>query len=115
MKRLLTACLLGAIAFAAGAQDAPPAEVDARAEVQAQFESDEQAAEATEDKRARADAEVERDCLRHTGTHITTRTLDETGKDCVTANGRVYSREEIQRTGQTNIADALRMLDTSVF
>jgi hypothetical protein len=29
-------------------------------------------------------------------------------------HGRSYDREDLDRTGQTNIADALRMLDPSV-
>lgn len=110
MKRLLTACLLGSIAFAAGAQDASPAEVDAQAETRAQVESDQQTAEA-EDK---ADADARNDCLRYTGSHLATRTLERKGKDCVIANGRVYTAEDIQRTGQTNVADALRMLDPAI-
>lgn len=113
MKRLLTACLLGSIAFAAGAQDAPPAEVDAQAETRAQVESDQQVAEAqTEDK---TDADARKDCLRYTGSHLATRTLERKGKDCVIANGRVYTSEDIQRTGQTNLADALRMLDPAIY
>lgn len=114
---ILAACLLGSMAFAADAQDAPPAGVDAQAEVQAQLESDQETAGTGHEQHATAatDIEIERDCLRYTGSHITTRALEEQDKDCVTAAGRVYSREDIQRTGQTNIADALRQLDPAVF
>lgn len=33
---------------------------------------------------------------------------------CVSANGRVYSRSDLQRTGAVDLADALRMLDSSI-
>jgi len=35
-------------------------------------------------------------------------------EECSAAPGRTYSQEDVQRTGQTNVADALRMLDPSV-
>lgn len=121
MSGILAACLLGSVGFAASAQDAPPTEVDAEAEARAQVESDRQTAEAQAQDQGDADAgvsaeaDVDRNCLRYTGSHISTRTLDEKGKDCVNANGRVYSREDIRNTGQTDLADALRMLDPAVF
>lgn len=115
MTRILTACLLGSIAFAASAQNAPPAEVDDRAETQAQIEADQEAADTRLDSEAGVEADVDRNCLRYTGSRISVRTLDRKNKDCVLANGRVYSREDINRTGQTDIAEALRMLDPSIF
>lgn len=33
---------------------------------------------------------------------------------CLRGPGRAYSQEEIRRTGQQNVADALRMLDPAV-
>ena len=36
------------------------------------------------------------------------------GKRCVAANGRVYSREDIDRTGEIDLADALRKLDPAI-
>lgn len=126
MKRIhmniLAACLLGSVAFAANAQDAPPAEVDARAEVQAQVESDQEATEATHEKHdkhasaaADADAEIDHDCLKYTGSHISTSTLEKQDKDCVIAAGRVYTREDIENTGESSVAEALRKLDASIF
>lgn len=61
-------------------------------------------------------------CLRHTGSRIvaTRNARQEAGKDagaepvCVNASGRSYSRDDLERTGRTNVADALRMLDPSV-
>jgi hypothetical protein len=34
--------------------------------------------------------------------------------DCSSTPGRTYSNEEIERTGQTNVGDALQMLDPSI-
>ena len=111
MKRVLLASLLAACAFAASAQTS----VSARAEVSAQARTDAAATpQAQADAQAKADSE--RNCLRHTGTHIRDRsTTDKTGrKGCVAANGRVYSRDDINRTGQTDIGEALRQLDPSI-
>lgn len=111
---LVAACLSGAFAFAAAAQDAPPpqAEVDAQAEAHAQAESERENAGAGE-------AETDRNCLRYTGSRLSTHQLDEQlereDKDCVIANGRVYTREDILRTGQTELSDALRMLDPAIY
>jgi len=70
-----------------------------------------------------AEADAERDCLRYTGSHLRDRqdrkveqgevkSLD--SEACVAANGRVYSREDLERTGATDIADALRRLDPAI-
>ncbi|MCE7033248.1 hypothetical protein LY625_11580 [Lysobacter sp. GX 14042] len=72
-------------------------------------------------RQARVDAD--RDCLRYTGTHLRDRddravergevgSLDRDG--CVAANGRVYSRRDLESTGATDIADALRRLDPAI-
>jgi len=67
---------------------------------------------------------VNRDCLRQTGSRIVARDYvprsahernDRLSQRCVAASGRVYSREDIERTGQVDIADALRMLDPAVY
>jgi hypothetical protein len=34
--------------------------------------------------------------------------------ECSSSAGRSYSQDDIQRTGQTNLADALPMLDPSI-
>jgi hypothetical protein len=34
--------------------------------------------------------------------------------ECSIAPGRTYSNEEVERTGQTNVGDALQMLDPSI-
>ncbi|MDI9239146.1 hypothetical protein QLQ15_09510 [Lysobacter sp. LF1] len=96
--------LLGAMAFGASAQQAAaPAQapVDTPADAQAQPASDQ--------KQARVD---DSHCLRQTGSRI--RTTDRTGKaDCRNV-GRAYDRDQLDRTGRVNLADALRSVDPSI-
>ena len=48
-------------------------------------------------------------CLRETGSH-----LPRNASECVAATGRVYSREEIDRSGATNLGEALQRLDPAI-
>ncbi|HEY0505006.1 MAG TPA: hypothetical protein VGD42_16105 [Lysobacter sp.] len=114
---LIATCLVGGlgIAFAAGAQSVAAgvqadaqlrtdaAQVGAQADVQAD-------AQASTDTRA---ADRNPNCLQDTGTRIRARD-PATGKVACQGPGRTYSREQIDRTGQTDLADALRRLDPSV-
>lgn len=50
-----------------------------------------------------------RDCVQNTGSHIQRR--DQT---CLPVDGRSYSREDLQRTGDPDIGRALQQLDPSV-
>lgn len=102
MKRLLAAGVLGAAAFAVSAD--PPLQSDADARAQAELEAE-----------ADVQKDADRNCMRYTGTHIQTRAMREKGKDCVVAHGRVYSGDDLERTGELDIADALRRLDTSIY
>ena len=106
------AVVLGMCAFGATAQTA----VDAQAQVQA--------APAQTDAAVSADAQAASDpatkerksnvgCVKNTGTNIRPRD-PKTGKALCIGPGRSYSREQIDRTGQTDLADALRRLDPSV-
>jgi hypothetical protein len=100
MKRLMIS-LLGAFAFAAAAQtptpaDAPPVQDEA---ITAKVDA--------------TDKNVsDRLCLKQTGTRIPARATS-SGQRC-TAIGRVYSRSDINGTGEVDMADALRKLDTSI-
>lgn len=113
-RRLLAPLLAGVLvsgAFAASAQTlAPSPGVDASAA--ANFDSS-------------PTPQIDRNCLRQTGSRIVARynssrqstARDGAGKTsqrCVAANGRVYSREDIELTGEVNIADALRKLDPAI-
>jgi hypothetical protein len=110
MKRVMIS-LLGALAFAAAAQTSEPqvAQPSATAETAA----------ATQDEAKKPDVN-ERNCLRQTGTRISSGTQVSSRADghkdrkCTGANGRAYTREDLERTGEVDIADALRKLDPSI-
>jgi len=55
-------------------------------------------------------------CLRETGSHLRAIKTEhnERAVECAGAPGRSYSREDIERTGATTTADALRRLDPSI-
>ncbi|WP_024891151.1 hypothetical protein [Luteimonas huabeiensis] len=98
MKRLLLATALMGLAFGAFAQQAEPEE-EARL------------------SRAERAAANERFCIQETGSRIVaTRNARSRGERdaCVSAGGRVYTREEIDRTGSADMRDALRRLDPSI-
>lgn len=99
-------------AQAAGAQEA----ADAATPLQA-------VAPSIVDERADAKPAVDRNCMQYTGSRIVARhnatrsanlRHDKAKPRCVAANGRVYSRDDIERTGEVDIADALRKLDPSI-
>ncbi len=100
-RRLLTLVLAGA-AFALAAPVA----------VLAQEHEPEEAA--VSKKKASPE---DRFCIRETGSRITaTRSRSrKSDDDCVNAAGRVYTREDIERTGSADVRDALRRLDPSIF
>lgn len=110
MKQLLILILIGGFATATAAQQ-PASET-----TQPQDQN------ATAIGANSSDVLADRNCLRHTGSRITasrnaTRIRkhdDKTPPECANAPGRSYTQEDLQRTGQTNVADALRMLDPSV-
>lgn len=57
-------------------------------------------------------APSERHCLRHTGTRL--RLREEGPRRCSPGMGRVWTRRDLESTGQVDIAQALRMLDVSI-
>ena len=107
MKSAMFAAMLCACAFAASAQTQtaadPAVAQDARlgADAGRAAKQDAQAAATP-----RAD---DRYCLRQTGSRIQSRAK----QDC-TAYGRRYDRDDLQRTGEVDVASALRKLDPSV-
>ena len=106
MKRTLIVVALLSLASVAWAQDSAPPASSLRADD------------------ARNDARNQPLCLQETGTliHRRARPSDAVASnqpvratDCATAQpGRSWSRRDIERTGASNISDALRMLDPSV-
>ncbi|MGY4515445.1 hypothetical protein [Lysobacter sp. HA18] len=61
-----------------------------------------------------ADAEAHPNCLRETGTLIRARSRSGNQGCANHGPGRVYTQDDLRSTGQTDIADALRMLDPSI-
>jgi hypothetical protein len=121
MTRYLFASLLCGLAFAAGAQNATLEPV-ASAPSDASATTASAPAGEQRDLRAESDRPLsDRNCLRETGSLIVAsqnaradRRKDPSERRCAPVHGRSYDREDLDRTGQTNIADALRMLDPSV-
>lgn len=99
MKRLLLTALLAGVVPAAFAQAAP---------------AEPAAAPATQVADAAKEPLSERYCLRETGSRIVAHRDAKGQKRCNALPGRAYTREDLDRTGQVNIADALRMLDPAV-
>lgn len=99
MKRLLLTALLAGVVPAALVQAAP---------------AEPAAAPATEVADATKEPLSERYCLRETGSRIVAHRNAKGQKRCNGLPGRAYTREDLDRTGQVNIADALRMLDPAV-
>lgn len=107
MTRLLLAALLTAFAGVAVAQTVTVAK-----------ESGETETVRTTDAEAPA-REPARTCMRSTGSRIVAAEnlrADKNGKPqrCANSAGRVYTSEDLDRTGHIDIADALRALDTSL-
>lgn len=112
MKPLMLAALLSACAFAATAQTPAArvdAQVDAKASVAAVAEVD---AQADAGLAAKTDARKhDPNCLRHTGSRLQPR-----GKDgCIAGAGRSYSRDDLDRTGEVDVGEALRKLDPRLY
>lgn len=105
MKHLMIS-LLGALAIAGAVQAAEP-----QAAPQAPGSH---ASSTAQEETNKADASDYR-CLRHTGTRISSRTDSRKQRACGNAGiGRAYTREDLNRTGEVNIAEALRKLDPSI-
>ena len=102
MKPVFIAAALAALAFATASVAA-----------HAQDEPEEAARSRAKDARKADD----RFCIEQTGSRITAaRNARSRGeqKDCVAGGGRVYTREDIERSGSADLHDALRKLDPSI-
>lgn len=98
--------VLGTAAFATSAQGVPTAQPQAAAP------SDAIASDAQAMQKEKQDLRAA-DCLTQTGTRIRTRDA-KSGKVNCQGPGRSYSRDDLDRTGQVDLADALRRIDPSV-
>ncbi|HYE85373.1 MAG TPA: hypothetical protein VEA16_03385 [Vicinamibacterales bacterium] len=61
---------------------------------------------AGQDRLANTPAAYDRPCVRETGTRV------HQSRQC--QPGRVYTQEDLRRTGATDVADALRRLDPAI-
>lgn len=109
MKRLMLATALSAFAFAAAAQTPnPQAQVEAAAQSSAQAEARADANAGTQAQPAKKNLS-DAQCLRQTGSRIQSKSK----RDCA-AYGRSYSRDDLNGTGEVDVASALRRLDPAV-
>lgn len=110
MKRMPTFVILAAALFAATAHAQAPAEPTATPAPAAS-----QSVAGTEDRPA-AEGDKKRlsdaNCVRETGSRIARR---DGASRCTGQPGRSYTKEDLDRTGHTNIGDALRALDPAVY
>lgn len=114
MQRLALATLLSALVFAAQAQIATPAEAQTGVtDAAAPVATAEAAAGAGPAEATLARDLNDRHCLTQTGSRISPR-ADSKGRKCISAAGRAYSREDLDRTGAVDLAEALRRLDPAV-
>ena len=106
MKCLALFTALLASTFAAAAQTPAPTPVDPAAPVS------EAAQPAAADKLASEDKLADRNCLKETGSRVIR--ADSKGRKCAIGPGRSYTKDDIDRTGSIDLADALRKLDPSI-
>ena len=74
--------------------------------------------EEEEEIRGQRASASDRFCVRETGSRVTANANARSRRaeqECVSGGGRVYTREDIERTGSADVKDALRRLDPSVF
>jgi hypothetical protein len=108
MKTMIRTMVVGVLfgsAFAVAAQTMPEPQDPAAPEPAGQGDG------------SREDAKVDRFCLKETGSRIPVSSRVSSSREhrrCTGANGRVYTREDIERTGEVDLADALRRLDPSI-
>ncbi|WP_454829753.1 hypothetical protein [Pseudoxanthomonas wuyuanensis] len=112
MKRLVPLSLLSvlcAAAFAVSAQTSAPEPAATAQPVPATAAEPGAAEDAIAEDKAKRISDTH--CVRETGTRITRRS--DQGR-CNNLPGRSYSKEDIDRTGHTDLADALRTLDPAI-
>lgn len=72
------------------------------------------APEAEAGRAVEQDRDVDRNCLRHTGSLLLHSRRARAEKRCAPAFGRVYTQDDLRMTGAVDIADALRRLDPAI-
>ena len=111
-------CLIGAgvlslAAFTSSAQTLSTVALNTAAQVNvdATDVTDETPLTDAEVQRA-AQRDADHNCMRYTGTRILPR--NKPARECIPRHGSVYTREDLDRTGEVDIGQALRKLDTSI-
>jgi len=89
---LLAACGASTVALAQDAAAAPPS-----------------AGSSGQPSARQASRPDERDCIRQTGSHIPAKQ-----GQCLPVNGRSYSQQDLQRTGEPELGRALQKLDPRI-
>lgn len=112
---LLGASVLGLAALTASAQTVGTASLDPAAQVQIETDTVDSISRDAAPTAAQLDLIAQRDadrnCMRYTGTRIVAR--NRPSRDCVPQHGHVYTRDDLDSTGEVDMARALRKLDTS--
>ena len=103
----LAACLMAATAQAQSPASKPEPTPAAVADRAVETAASAPVSGKTEDKQRLSEA----NCVRQTGSRIRQR---DAKTACNGQPGRSYSKDDLDRTGHTNLADALRTLDPSV-
>jgi hypothetical protein len=112
MTRLLFAALLTAFAGAAVAQTVTVTKDTGETETVQTTVAETTQAETAKPQSAR-------NCLRSTGSRVAAAQNARAEKDgksqrCASGPGKVYTRDDLERTGYVDLTDALRSLDTSL-
>lgn len=110
MRKLLIATLACGFVFAAQAQSAAQEAAQDKAPAAVVVQENQDARAGVADAETTA-VVSERTCLRHTGSRLIGK---ERSRPCANAPGRVYTREDIERTGHVHLLSALRTLDPTV-
>ena len=110
-------CLIGAgvlslAAFTASAQTVSAVALNTAAQAQVDVDATDEAPLTAAEAQLAAQRDADRNCLRYTGTRIIPR--DKPARQCIPQHGRVYTRDDLDRTGEVDIAQALRRLDPSI-
>ena len=105
MHKILIAALLAMGVSSAVVQSATASAADDKARV-----------DATAAEQSAAEKSADSFCLRQTGSHLRaiTKSRGEHAVSCASAPGRVYTREDLERTGASTTAEALRLVDPSI-
>ncbi|HEY5972687.1 MAG TPA: hypothetical protein VIT22_12140 [Pseudoxanthomonas sp.] len=111
MKRLALFTAVFGLAFSAAAQTPTVGPADPATPQTTSAAATRADANAT-DNQAAKDELADRTCMKETGSRVIR--ADRNGRKCAIATGRAYTKEDLDRTGAIDLADALRRLDPAI-